>query len=150
MVAKTAKKSAASKSSTIDVQLGVLFNLQPQFQKLRSTMMSPEIAFPLRKYLVNVIDANLKIIDEQRVEYVRQFSTATEGEEPSVNFERDAKKHGQFIDALTAYFESSVNIPVSEVKMSELEKSLKAAHRNYGSMIDIQMLIDLEKFFLPE
>lgn len=148
--AKTAKKAVATKSKTIEVQLGELFNLNPRFEQLKNTMVSPEIAFSLRKYLVEVIGANFKIIDEQRVEYVKQFNTEAEGENPRVDAEKDPKKYNDFLEALNKYFEGTVTIAISSVKMSDLEKSLKMAYRKYGNMVDVQMLIDLEKFFLAE
>lgn len=144
----TTKSKKATGQKTIEVQLGELFNLNPQFQKLKNTMVSPEIAFDLRRYLVDVIGKNFDLIEEQRLAYVKEFSTAAEGQNPVVDREVDEKKHKQFYDALSKYFENKVTIPVCEtVKMSDLEKSLKMAHRNYGSMIDVQMLIDLDKFF---
>lgn len=151
MKSKTTKTSTTNKAATpeagVVVTLGEIYSLQGQVQKLKSLIVSPEIAFKLRKYIAEHFDAAIKLIDDQRSDYVAQFKTSADGEPVSVEQGKDPQKFAAFVECLEKYFAQTITVQVCSIKMSEIHTSLLMAFRQHGQMVDTQMLIDLEKFF---
>lgn len=151
MKAKTTKASQSNKPATpasgLVITLGEIYSLQGQFKKLKGLIVSPEIAFSLRKYIADHFDSTIKLIEEQRADYVAQYKTTAEGEPVAVEQSKDPQKFAAFVQCLETYFSQTVPVQVCNIKMSEINASLVMAYRQHGQMIDTQMLIDLEKFF---
>ena len=136
-----------AKEKTVTITLGRLLNSKEQWGKLASIKKAPRIAFKIAKFIKRVIEENLQLIEEQRNEYIKEFSTAAEGETPSI----DAKKHKDVLEAFmkkfNEYLETEITVDKVDVKMEDL---IEAMESNKGTVVDELVLMEIEDFFLSD
>jgi len=132
---------------TIKVTLGRLFAAKDQWAKLAKIPKSPKIAFKIAKFMRRVLEEHWQIIEEQRNQYIIQFSTSPESEPPGVDGKKDPKKLQAFVETFNEYLGTEIEIKKIDVKFEELIDAMEA---NKGTVIDELVLMEIEDFFLSE
>jgi len=129
----------------LTVTLGRILNGRDQWAKLAAVPKSPQVAYTLAKYMKRTISENLELINAQINEYIVQFNTAKEGENPSVDPVIDDKKFAAFMKAREEYLNTQVEVPRIDITMDDLVAAIAS---NKGAMIDENMLMEIDDFFM--
>lgn len=137
----------AGTTETVKVTLSRLFASREQWAKLARIPKSPKIAFKLARFMKRVLEENWQIIEDQRNEYIKQFSTSGEDETPGIDGKAHPEKLQEFMDTFDEYLKTEIEVKKIDMTMDELIDSMES---NKGTVIDELVLMEIEDFFLGD
>lgn len=136
-------------SPTIKTTLARILQGREHWEKLVKMRKSPAIAYKIAKFIKAHLTETLQLIDEQRNEYIKLWSTAKEGEPPSINPVKDPEAVQNFSNDFSKYLETEIELPLIEVTMDQLVESMESV---VGASVDGLefVLMEIEDFFIKE
>lgn len=113
------------------------------WQRLTALKMPPAKAYRLRKYC-RMVDADLAVIEEERVKLLREASGVMEG---AVALQEGTPEHQDFILKFAEFLTADSDLPTIDADLDEIIEMLNGEQSNAISVAD---LAALEPFFKAE